>query len=64
MSFFFSAKIQQLVVNDSMDKKLETLLEQILSNRYGNDVEIEVKKKSARSTQWKIVGQNYFSSKL
>lgn len=45
MSFFFSAKIQQLVVNDYMDKKLETLLEQILSNRYGNDVEIEVKKR-------------------
>ena len=45
MSFFFSAKIQQLVVNDSMKDKLETLLEQILSNRYGNDVEIEVKKR-------------------
>ena len=41
----FSAKIQQLVVNDSMKDKLETLLEQILSNRYGNDVEIEVKKR-------------------
>lgn len=45
MSFFFSEKIQQLVVNDSMKDKLETLLEQILSNRYGNDVEIEVKKR-------------------
>ena len=28
-----------------MKDKLETLLEQILSNRYGNDVEIEVKKR-------------------
>ena len=51
MSFFFSAKIQQLVVNNSMDKKLETLLEQILSNRYGNDVEIEVKKRVHKGTQ-------------
>lgn len=51
MSFFFSEKIQQLVVNDFMKDKLETLLEQILSNRYGNDVEIEVKKRVRKGTQ-------------
>ena len=53
MSFFFSAKIQQLVVNDSMEEKLKNLLEMIISNRYEEEVHIELKKGTKNSASEK-----------
>lgn len=53
MSFFFSEKIQQLVVNDSMEEKLKNLLEMILSNRYETEVHIELKKGTKNSASEK-----------